>query len=273
MNIYYSIMPGRVSQKIFITAGYLKYLFSARSAGSIHSPFVFELYRDVIQNKSSFPGFRKVEELRSSLLRSSETIDTIDLGAGSNILSTKKKKISSIVKSYSKTEKYGRLLFRLADFFKPEKILELGTSLGLSTAYLASPSGSIRVTTLEGCPETADAARKNFKKISLENIEVITGNFNDTLSAALKKTGNPGLVFFDGNHRKEPTLRYFRECLEHSSAGSVFIFDDIHWSEEMEDAWIEIKKHSTVTCTIDLFFLGLVFFRKEMTKQDFVLRF
>jgi predicted O-methyltransferase YrrM len=106
----------------------------------------------------------------------------------------------------------------------------------------------------------------------VKNIEVITGPFDDTLAGALQQIGKVDLVFFDGNHRKEPTLHYFKACLQHADENTVFIFDDIHWSPDMQDAWEEIGRHESVTSTADLFFFGLVFFRKELSKQHFSLR-
>jgi hypothetical protein len=41
----------------------------------------------------------------------------------------------------------------------------------------------------------------------------------------------------------------------------------------MERAWAAIKAHPSVTVTIDLFYVGLVFFRKKQPRQDFWLRY
>jgi predicted O-methyltransferase YrrM len=186
-----------------------------------------------------------------------------------------KRTISEIAERSLKSEKYGQLLFRLVNHFKPNTILELGTSLGISTAYLASANPNSKVITIEGCPNIASEAKKNFEILGLKNIESVIGNFDSVLPAALCQlpTADCKLVFFDGNHKKEPTLRYFNQCLELADNTSVFIFDDIHWSNEMEEAWEEIKSHPQVTVTIYLFFLGLVFFRKEQVKQNFIVRF
>jgi predicted O-methyltransferase YrrM len=80
------------------------------------------------------------------------------------------------------------------------------------------------------------------------------------------------LVFFDGNHQKVPTLDYFHHCLTKAHENSIFIFDDIHWSSEMDEAWQQIQGHEQVSLTIDLFQFGLVFFRKGIAKQHFTLR-
>lgn len=182
--------------------------------------------------------------------------------------------MSEIAERSSKDKKYCELLFRLAYHFKPTTILEFGTSLGISTAYLASASPNAKVITIEGCRNTASEAKNNFQTLGLQNIETIAGDFDTELSAVgSRQSAIIDFIFFDGNHKKEPTLKYFSQCLESIHNNSVFIFDDIHWSDEMEEAWEEIKSHPKVSVTIDLFFLGLVFFRKEQEKENFVLRF
>jgi predicted O-methyltransferase YrrM len=160
----------------------------------------------------------------------------------------------------------------MVNYFKPKEILELGTSLGITASYLASANKGPQVTTLEGAATISTLAQQTFNAQQLTNIKLITGNFDDTLKDAVTK--NYDFVFIDGNHRKEPTLRYFQQLLSCVHNNSVMVFDDIHWSKEMEGAWEEIKNHSSVTLTVDLFFIGLVFFRKEQKeKEHFVLRF
>jgi predicted O-methyltransferase YrrM len=79
-------------------------------------------------------------------------------------------------------------------------------------------------------------------------------------------------VFVDGNHQKEATLRYFKLCLPKVHENSLLIFDDIYWSRGMKEAWNEIKAHPEVTVTVDLFWIGLVYFRKGQVKEDFVIK-
>ena len=249
---------------------YLKYWFSAKTAHGIHSPFVFQLYNEVINKKGNYYSFDKIEQLRKKLLLSQKEIDVTDLGTGKS----EKRTVSEIAERSLKSVKYGQLLFRLAYHFKSNTILELGTSLGITTSYLASANPNSKVITIEGCPNISSAAKSNFESLGLNNIETVVGNFDSVLGSRLKtQDSRLDFVFFDGNHRKAPTLKYFSQCLEVANNDSVFIFDDIHWSDEMEDVWEEIKSHPKVTVTIDLFFLGLVFFRKEQAKENFILKF
>lgn len=258
-------------KKVFFLFRYLKYLFTSKTAHGIHSPFVFELYNEVISKKSRYYAFDKIEQLREKMLISHASINVKDLGTGTS----RKKVIREIAERSVKNSKYGQLLFRIVHFFKPVAILELGTSLGISTSYLASANQNAKVVTIEGCPTTAGEAKKNFESLGLSNIECLVGDFDAVLPAALSllQFASSHLIFFDGNHRKKPTLKYFTECLKSANANSVFVFDDIHWSEEMEEAWEEIKQHPKTSVTIDLFFIGLVFFHKKQAKEHFVIRY
>ncbi|MBI3501817.1 MAG: class I SAM-dependent methyltransferase [Bacteroidetes bacterium] len=253
---------------------YFKYWFFAKNAHGIHSPFVFQLYNEAINKKGSYYSFDKIEHLRKKLLISKKEIEVADFGTGKS----GKRSIAAIVQRSAKNEKYCQLLFRLAYHFHPETILELGTSLGISTLYLASANKKTTVITIEGSPEVAECAQKNFRTENAGNIKLVTGNFDvvlpDVLNQKIKLAKRKlDFCFFDGNHHKQPTLKYFSQCLEYAHNDSVFIFDDIHWSNEMEEAWEEIKSHPKVSVTVDLFFLGLVFFRTEQVKENFTLRF
>lgn len=250
---------------------YLLHRIKATNEGGLHSPFVFNLLTNAIYVKAGYYPFKKIEKLREQLLDSKKTIRCIDLGTGNK--KTADKKVSYIAKLSAKSPEQAQLLFRFVNYFQPEQIIELGTSLGISTAYLASANSKTQLITIEGCPETARIAQQNFKDLKLKNIESLIGNFDEVLPKVLSKVSTLDFVFFDGNHRKEATLNYFEQCLQKANQDSVFVFDDIYWSDEMMQAWEEIKNNSSVTVTVDLFFMGIVFFRKEQAKQHFLIRF
>lgn len=260
-------------EKLRLLKDYLTYFFKSSNQHGVHSPYVFDFYNNVIKDRTPFYAFLDIESIRSMLLLSKQEIEITDFGAGSKLTTSNKRKISSIVKNVAKSPKYGQLLFRLVNRIKPNTILEIGTSLGISTMYLAAPSKKNKVITIEGCPRVSKIAAINFKKIGFENIMLHTGNFNDVLPDIMAKESVLDFVFFDGNHTKKATITYFNWCLEKANEQSVFVFDDIYWSEEMKCAWEEIKAHPKVTTTIDLFFLGIVFFNSELSKEHFILRF
>jgi predicted O-methyltransferase YrrM len=255
---------------------YLKYWLTASngSGHGVHSPFVFEWITQVLNDKRAFDCFQAIETVREALKINNTEISVPDFGAGSRKHLDNKRKIATIAQSSLKPKKYSRLLFRMVHYYKPATILELGTSLGITTAYLSSANPDARVVTMEGAPEVAAIAQNNFKQLNLSNITVEVGNFDDQLSVVLNRLQQVDFAFIDGNHRKEPTLNYFHQLLETSTPSTIFIFDDIHWSKDMEAAWMEIQQHPAVTLTIDLFFIGIVFFRQEQkVKEHFSVRF
>jgi predicted O-methyltransferase YrrM len=207
------------------------------------------------------------------MLTSSEEILVEDMGAGSKAKLSQKRKVRDIARYSLKNTKTAQLLFRLVNYFNPQTIFDLGTSLGITTLYLAAANTKAAVYTFEGCQQTLGIARKNFGQLGYTNIKPVAGNIDQSLPENIAKVPQVDFVFFDANHRLNPTLNYFNTCLAKSHNQSVFIFDDIYWSSEMTEAWQQIKRHPQVTLTIDLFYVGLVFFRKEQPKQHFRLRF
>ena len=255
---------------------FLRYWLTASNGRGhgVHSPFVFDFITKVLNDPLQPEIFARIEGLRQRLKSEQGLVHVEDLGAGSGLDNAQQRKIGDIARHAAKPPKYGRLLHRIARHYHCEKVLELGTSLGLSTAYLAAADPVRQLITLEGAPAVAGLALQNLQQLGLENVRLIQGNFDQTLTDALAIIGSPDLVFVDGNHRQQPTLRYFRQCLEVVSDQAIFVFDDIHWSPEMEAAWEEIKAHEAVTCSIDLFFLGIVLFRPSFReKQHFTIRY
>ncbi|MCC3152721.1 class I SAM-dependent methyltransferase [Hymenobacter sp. BT770] len=258
---------------MFQLLAYLRFWLRSGNAHGLHSPFVFGLYTSVVRHTGFFGAYAPIEARRQELLRSPASIGVTDFGAGSHTGSGQQRRVADIARTAAKPPHLAKLLFRLVNYFRPATILELGTSLGLTTSYLAAADSRQQVVTFEGCPNVAAVARETFATLGLRNISIVEGNIDDTLAPALAALGKPvDFAFFDGNHRFEPTLRYFEQCLAHRTNESVFVFDDIHWSKEMERAWEAIKAHPEVTMTVDLFYIGLVFFRKNQPKQHFCLR-
>jgi len=252
---------------------YIKYKRNAVGKHGVHSPFVFDLMRQVFDKNDCFYAFKPIELIRENLKLDKTKIEVLDLGAGSKKNNDNKRSIRQIITQSAKAPKYGQLLFRLVNYLNCNIIVEIGTSLGMTTLYLANAKRYGKIYTLEGSPEIALKAKQNFKKLNLKNITLIEGDFNNTLPTLLQKLKQIDFVFFDGNHTQEATLNYFAKCLEKKHNNTVFVFDDIYWSEGMTAAWEKIKKHKEVTTTIDIFEMGIVFFRKELPKQDLVIKY
>lgn len=251
------------------------YLHASNGKGhGIHSPFVYDFVRRVLIDKRHFYAYQQVEALRKQLLHDGTVIEVQDLGAGSSIDKTSRRSIASIARHAAKSKKMAQLLFRIVNYYQPKTILELGTSLGISTAYMAMANPQAHIITAEGSPAIAEQAKKNFQSLHCASIQQVTGNFDDTLPGILKNLPQLDLAFIDGNHRLAPTVNYFQQLLPLVHNNSMLIFDDIHWSGEMEKAWETIREHGSVRLTIDLFFIGLVFFSDQFRiKQHFSIRF
>jgi len=265
-----------VYSKSEIATKYLRYLFTASNSRGhgIHSPFVFDFIIHVLNDKREFYAFREISTLRKTLHNDLSVLMVDDFGAGSALTRTNERSVSQIAKHAGKSAKWGKMLFKLVNHYQPKIMIELGTSLGLSTAYLAAADPEARVVTLEGANSVAERARRNFQSLGLGNVEVVTGEFDLTLPHVLERLSRLDLAFIDGNHRKEPTIQYFSALSDKCGPDSLIIVDDIHWSLEMEEAWESIKNDPRVMLTVDLFFMGIVFYRQQFkVKQHFIIRF
>ncbi len=253
----------------------LRYILFAkyRRGHGIHSPFVFDFITTVLNDKTENPAFLEIEKLRTNLLSNKEKIIYQDPGAGSKIKHGGSRTVSHITRYSATSRKYGKLLFRIVEKYSLSTILELGTSLGIGTLYLSGTGVEGVVYTIEGAEPLIQKADLNFKTLQRKNIRLIEGEFDKSLPEVLSAVQSVDLVFFDGNHSFDATWKYFSQCLERSHDNSIFIFDDIHWSDEMEQVWDKIKQSKNVRVTIDLFRMGIVFFRKELSKQDFVIKY
>jgi predicted O-methyltransferase YrrM len=241
-----------------------------RNGHRIHSPFLFAYLQEVVYSKAlEDSSLSAIRLLKYTLSESKEIVSVADFGAGSHSLKHSQRKVSDISKRSSITHKYGKLLYRTVGYFKSEIIIELGTCLGFGSMYLASGNNKSKLFTMEGSEELVKKSKENFSQMKMDRITVVPGNFDDTLSSVFAKQPRVDLFFIDGNHRKTAVLNYFRQCLPYVTDDSVLIVDDIRWSEEMLEAWREICNHQTVTLSLDLFRLGIVFFNHKLKKQHF----
>jgi predicted O-methyltransferase YrrM len=255
---------------------YLRYYITAANGRGhgVHSPFVFDFIKRVLNDRQQYPAYTKIEHERSRLLLDKTELQVTDFGAGSAHTKNNMRRVADIAQHALKPKKYAALLFRMARIYQPAVMLELGTSLGTTAAYLSMACPAATLYTLEGSVAIAEQAAHLFRRLDLHNIIQVTGNFDATLGPVLKQIEKADFVFLDGNHRYAPTLAYFNALLPLLHEYSVVVFDDIHWSQEMERAWDTCKKNIAVTLSIDLFFIGILFFRKDFKiPQHFTIRF
>lgn len=256
-------------RKIFRVLKFFQYQWKAKTKYYLHSPFVYQFYLNVIEGKAD-GKIDLIRNLRKQLRTNYEKIQVTDYGTDISRV----RKVVDLEKQVAVSEKYGELLYRLVRYFQPETILELGTSIGLSSAYMAVANERGRVLTIDGSQHLVAFAQKNHSALNIKNVETVADNFETALPVILEQLQTCHFVFFDGNHTEQATLTYFGQCIPYANEESVFVFDDIHWSSEMNNAWNTIKQHPSITLTIDVYQFGICFFRKEkLAKENFVLRY
>jgi predicted O-methyltransferase YrrM len=251
---------------------YIKFLYNSKNEHGVHSPFVFNLVTNCFYDKTKYPEYTILKQYRNSLLQNKNTIEVTDFGAGSRVFKSNTRQISKIAKTAGISLKRAKLLFRIVRYFQPIEILEIGTSLGLATSALAFGNKTGKIITLEGCPNSLHQCQLQLQKFNINNVECINTEFSSYLKTFDFRLSTFDFIYFDGNHSQKATLEYFELLSPTITNDSVWIFDDIHWSAEMEKAWKIIKKHPKVTVTIDTFQWGIVFFRAEQEKEHFVIR-
>ncbi len=259
-----------------IALKYLAYVLKASNGRGhgIHSPFVYGLVNEVLRAGSTLEAFAAIEAERSKLFLDKALLPVVDFGAGSRVGNSPEKRVDELARYALKPPKYARLLHHLLNYLQAKTVLEIGTSLGITTCYMATADHVEKVYSLEGSPAVAERATGVFSSLEVqEKISLYVGEFSQTLPKVLTATNQFDLIFMDGNHRYQPTVDYWQMIQTHLHTGSVVVLDDIHWSAEMESAWHWIKDQPQVTLTVDLFFVGLVFFNPDFkVKQHFTIR-
>ncbi len=261
------------SQTLQLTLRFAKYYLMAGNRHSLQAPFAFSLNEAVFRRDRKSAGQQAIEDLRAHLLKDQRSLKVLDFGAGFGGTVYKERKVSFITRNSAKPPRYARMLYRLVKHLKPATMVELGTSAGISALYQAMGNPEGRLITLEGCPETAKLARQNFEKFPHLPIELVQGSFDEVLPEVLNRIDRIDYLFIDGHHRLEPTLHYIQLCYPKLSADALIVVDDINWSAEMREAWKQLMADTRFTLTIDIFMMGLLFVSKDLSKENFVLRY
>lgn len=266
----------------FVLKSYINHFFKSKSKFKIHSPFIYNLITKVLNKEIPSSVSEKVKKQRKNLYSNKTVLEIVDFGAGSESKSKRSKSsnykaefttVKKIAKNALLKPRYSNLLYNLVSHTNPKLIVELGTSLGITTSMLALASPSSKLISLEGCASISAVAQQNLKKFGIKNVSLEIGEFGVVLPEVMNRIDTVDFVFFDGNHRKQPTIDYFEKFLDYKNNETIFVFDDIHWSKGMGEAWEYIKNHPETVVTLDLFQMGIVFFRKELSPQHFVYRF
>ncbi|MEZ5043495.1 MAG: class I SAM-dependent methyltransferase [Saprospiraceae bacterium] len=234
----------------------------------IHSPFVAGLVKALLEDRRWFYVFSDISGLRDYIAQNKQVIPQSNFGAGSQILLTPGVSVAKLGQTVAVDDKSGRLLFRLVNFLKPKYLLEMGSSLGLSAIFQAAGSLDGQLISIEGSPEISQLARQHVDGLGYKNIHIVNGVFSEQLPEVLQQLPQLDYVYLDGDHRLKPTLSYFESCLPHLHTQSAFVLADIYWSDEMLEAWEQLKLHPRVNLSVDFYDFGILFFREEQRQKE-----
>jgi predicted O-methyltransferase YrrM len=251
---------------------FVKHYIVGGNEHGLHSPFVFELYTKTVQNHE-FPYYEQLEQHYFELLSDEHFINNKNPGAGTSLHKTTRVPIKRLAKHSIKSLPWRQLICRLIEERKPKIIIELGTSFGITTAYIATTCPDATVYTFEANPSLVELSKEFFTLAGIKNVEIIEGNIDETLPAFLISHPQIDVAYIDANHRFAPTIKYVERIMECVSWKGLIIMDDIYWSYPMTKAWKAISNKKMVTVSIDLWQIGLLYFHTGQVKENFKLRF
>lgn len=257
---------------------YIKWYWKAKNLHGIHSPFLFDFIKDCLNKDEMHEHFGQIESLRETYRRDSKMLVYQDPGAGNRRrpnpgLSVKQTQVKAIAKTSLQKPKYCRLFFRLIRYFNITSVLELGTSLGITTSYMSLANKDATIDTIEGVEQISALALSTFERLECTNVYLHRGLFDQRLPELLRPEKQYELVFVDGNHKGEALLNYFGLLIKHIPNHGVLVLDDIRWSTSMFEAWEQIKKDHRVRVTLDFFNMGMLFFDPALSKENFYIKF
>lgn len=255
-------------------ANFITHYWSATRIDVLHSPFVFDLYNSCIARQKTATELLPIETLRKSAQQNQTQITQQDFGALGSLNKQRTKSIAYFAKTHAKPTRLAHIINRMVNIYGYQNCVELGTSLGFTSMCIAKGlPNNTKLITIEGASEIAQVAQQHFTQLNLANkIDLRVGNFNELLPDVINELPQVDFAFIDGNHTYEATINYFNLLLPKTNNNSVLVFDDIYWSKGMTRAWEEIKHHPKVTVTVDLFYIGLVYFRTQQVEEHFKLR-
>ena len=208
--------------------------------------------------------FKKLNQFRLDLITDKRKISFEEIGHKSIMT------VAEVVDRAASPEIWAQFFYRLSQASRIKNILEIGTNLGISGQYFIKAlegKKNAKFISMEGVKGLCEIASTRFDLISGENhFEVVHGLYDKSLQNIVISNIYFDLIFIDGNHRYEATLKYFELLKNNLSYRAIVIFDDIHWSSGMRRAWREICTQKGVVFSVNFFKLGLIVFDSKQSK-------
>ena len=236
---------------------WIGFIVKSDTAHTLDSPSLISLYQIIhkpIDQNNAY--ILQIEAWRQDCLKNQRVLPGGIMGAGSKI-TPRNRTVSDIARSVSSGPHKCRILMRLTDYFKPASILELGTALGISSAYLAISKHVSHVSTMEGSTALYELAKEFCSGLN-HKIELINTSFEDGLAQLSALNKKFDFIYIDGDHSYESTLAYFEWSKRALNPNGIIVIDDIYWSSDMKAAWKEIRESPDYNLTVDFFYAGLV---------------
>ena len=246
----------------------VRHFLNAQGIFRVHSPFVYTFYSKVLlgQGMPSLP--RELKAWHRAALHDRQGIGRVSAGARGEGLH--EVSIGRLMRREAVSCRDAGVLYRLAHFFQPSNVLELGTCLGFSSAALAAGAPRGRIITLDMDAGLQQYAQRKATELGLLNISYRNGRFSDLIPSLPQKRFD--MVFIDGDHQEEHAMELCRMLLPWLIEDGVLVLHDIHWSKGMATAWERLRGLPEVTTSITTGSMGFLFTGKRLPMQAFRLR-
>lgn len=249
---------------------YIKYCFTSghQHGFGIHSPYLFHLVTRIIEEDLPYYKYSLIEKVRKLMSQVDERIGVFNDDGTKRL-----RKIKSVVGDYAITPKYGQLLFRLVNYYKPSVILEYGTTCGISTMYMAAPNSKTSVYSLSKQPEMADLSQSMCERIAMHNIK--RSKATDLMAEAqrlVQEMPEDDFLYINSATPAEvSTLVNLR--MARNGKRFFIVVPNPYTTDEMWNVWQALKADERVKLSINIFNLGILIANENLQKEDFILRF
>jgi len=231
-------------------------LFCRKGFG-VHSPFVYDLITNVIEEKSDFYAFSDISIAQLQLLQNEHVIQ----------YGRKRIAVKEALKRFGITTKEGKFLFRLTNHYKPHTILSIGSSMGLAPLCLTRYNATVQCIILEYEQDIAEIAKQILNKEKNTALNIKIGAYHELLPESIVQLQRIDCVFIGKDVGVNDWDTVFEQCEPFIHDSTFFVLAGIRSSTDKQNYWMQYRQHPSVTIAVDLFDMGLLFFQPKLHKQ------